>query len=94
MTKHDLNFRSSIPSLPTSPDDATAATTSGHDSVDCPPTHILRPDDNRGGLEASRGYPLQQARLDQEPDVVMVIPLYDGRCDEPPGEGQSQLTDI
>ena len=92
ITKQDLNFRSSIPSLPTSLDDATTAataTTSGHDSVDCPPTPILRPDDNRGGLEATRGGYPPPARLDQEPDVVMVIPLYEGRCDEPPGEGQS-----
>ena len=70
-----LISRSSIPSLPTSPDEATNATTSpqSQDAVDClAATPIVRPEEIR--------------QLDLEPEVVMVIPLYEGRCDEPPGD--------
>jgi hypothetical protein len=67
-------FRSSIPSLPTSPEEAANSTTSpaGQDAVDnLAATPVLRQDEIR--------------QLDHEPEVVMVIPLYEGRCDEPPG---------
>lgn len=29
--------------------------------------------------------PVAEGRVDQEPDIVMVIPLDTNRCDEPPG---------
>ena len=58
-------FRSSIPSIPTSPEEA-----SGQDSVDCVVTPIVR---------------LDESQLDHEPEVVMVIPLFESRCEEPPG---------